>query len=112
MPALVDLYLHHRAAKGFNLILVNLLEHKFSTQPPKLRDGTPPFAIKGDFATPNEPCFHYAEEIAGKAARRGIVLLLCAPSILETAAGSETSVGTGPGGSSANRPSVNGVNTP
>ena len=38
-PAQVDQYLDDRAAKGFNLLPVNLLEHKFSTQPPKLRDG-------------------------------------------------------------------------
>jgi hypothetical protein len=35
-PAQVDLYLDDRAAKGFNLLLVNLLEHKFSMQPTKL----------------------------------------------------------------------------
>jgi len=87
-PAQVDLYLDDRVAKGFNLLLVNLLEHKFSTQPPKLRDGTPPFVIHGDFATPNEPYFRYAEEIARKAARRGIALLLC-PAYLGYGGGDE-----------------------
>jgi len=56
-PAQVDLYLDDRVAKGFSLLLVSLLEHKFSTQPPKLRDGTPPFVTQGNFATPNEPYF-------------------------------------------------------
>ena len=87
-PAQVDLYLDDRAAKGFSLLLVNLLEHKFSTQPPKLRDGTPPFVTQGDFATPNEPYFRYAEEIASKAARRGIALLLC-PAYLGYGGGDE-----------------------
>ena len=87
-PAQVDLYLDDRAAKDFNLLLVNLLEHKFSTQPPKLRDGAPPFAVNGDFATPNEPYFRYAEEVARKAARRGIVLLLC-PAYLGYGGGDE-----------------------
>jgi hypothetical protein len=54
-PAQVDLYLDDRAAKGFNLLLVNLLEHKFSTQPPKLRDGTPPFAITAISPGPTNP---------------------------------------------------------
>jgi len=76
-PAQVDLYLDDRAAKGFNLLLVNLLEHKFSTQPPKLRNGTAPFVISNDFATPYEAYFRYAEEIARKAEERGIALLLC-----------------------------------
>jgi len=76
-PAQVDLYLDDRAAKGFNLLLVNLLEHKFSSQPPNLRDGTPPFTISGDFATPNESYFRHAEEIVSKAAQRGMALLLC-----------------------------------
>jgi hypothetical protein len=87
-PAQVDLYLDDRAAKGFNLLLVNLLEHKFSSQPPKLRDGMAPFAFKGDFATPNEHYFRYAEEIARKAARRGIALLLC-PAYLGYGGGDE-----------------------
>jgi len=76
-PAQVDQYLDDRAAKGFNLLLVNLLEHKFSTQPPKLRDGTPPFTASGDFGAPNEAYFRYAEEVVRKAERRGLVLLLC-----------------------------------
>ncbi|MGO8930464.1 MAG: DUF4038 domain-containing protein [Limisphaerales bacterium] len=87
-PAQVDLYLDDRAAKGFNLLLVNLLEHKFCTQAPKLHDGTAPFASNGDFATPNESYFRYAEEIARKAAARGIALLLC-PAYLGYAGGDE-----------------------
>ncbi len=76
-PAQVDLYLEDRAAKGFNSLLINLLEHKFSSQPPNLRDGTPPFTTSGDFATPNEPYFRHAEEITRKAAQRGMAVLLC-----------------------------------
>jgi hypothetical protein len=87
-PAQVDLYLKDRAAKGFNLLLVNLLEHKFSTQPPKLRDGTPPFAFNGDFATPTDRYFRYAEEILRKAEGRGIALLLC-PAYLGYGGGDE-----------------------
>lgn len=50
-PAQAERYLDDRKAKGFNALLVNLLEHKFSTQPPKLRDGTPPFTTPGNFGT-------------------------------------------------------------
>jgi hypothetical protein len=53
-PAQAEQYLDDRQAKGFSVLLVNLLEHKFSSNPPKLRDGTPPFNTPGDFGTPNE----------------------------------------------------------
>jgi hypothetical protein len=53
-PTQAKRYLDDRKARGFSAVLVNLLEHKFSTQPPKLRDGTAPFATPGDFTTPNE----------------------------------------------------------
>jgi len=76
-PEQADQYLDDRHSKGFNLLLVNLIEHKFSSQPPKLRDGTPPFTTPGDFGTPNEAYFGYAEEVVRKAAKRGIALLLC-----------------------------------
>jgi hypothetical protein len=76
-PAQAERYLDDRKAKGFNALLVNLLEHKFSTQPPKLRDGTPPFATPGDFDTPNEAYFRYAEHVVRQAGERGLAVLLC-----------------------------------
>jgi len=76
-PAQTDRYLDDRAAKGFNVLLVNLIEHKFSTQPPKLRDGTAPLSTPGDFAPPNDAYFDYAEQVVGKAAKRGLAVLLC-----------------------------------
>jgi len=33
-PDQVDLYLDDRHAKGFTLLLVNLIEHKFASDPP------------------------------------------------------------------------------
>jgi hypothetical protein len=77
-PQQVDLYLDDRAGKGFDAVLVNLLEHKFSSKPPNRSDGTPPFIVAGHFAAPNESYFRYAEEVISKAERRGIVVLLCA----------------------------------
>ena len=49
--AQVDKYLDDRKAKGFTVLLVNLIEHKFSSRPPRLRDGTPPFTTPGDNGT-------------------------------------------------------------
>jgi len=76
-PDQVNRYLGDRQAKGFTLLLVNLIEHKFASDPPRLRDGTPPFHTPGDFATPNDDYFAYAEEVVRKAGKRGLVLLLC-----------------------------------
>jgi len=76
-PAQLDRYLDDRAAKGFTVLLVNLIEHKFSSNPPALRDGRAPFRTPGDFATPNDAYFDYAQEVVRKAARRGLVILLC-----------------------------------
>lgn len=76
-PAHMEQYLDDRKAKGFNVLLVNLIEHKFSSQPPKLRDGSEPFTTSGDFGTPNDAYFDYAKQVVSKAARRGTVVLLC-----------------------------------
>jgi len=76
-PAQAERYLDDRKAKGFNALLVNLLEHKFSTQPPRLRDGTPPFTTPGDFDTLNEDYFRHAERIVRQAGERGLAVLLC-----------------------------------
>jgi hypothetical protein len=75
--AQVDKYLDDRQAKGFNVLLVNLIEHKFSTLPPMRRDGTAPFTTPGDFGTPNDAYFEYVEVVLRKALEREIVLLLC-----------------------------------
>lgn len=42
----VDRYLEDRQKRGFNSIIVNLIEHKFCTAPPKTRAGLTPFAIE------------------------------------------------------------------
>ena len=39
------------AIKG---LLVNLIEHRFSSHPPTLHDGTAPFITPGDFGTPEQ----------------------------------------------------------
>ena len=72
----VDLYLENRRQKGFNTILVNLIEHYFATNPPKNFYGESPFFTAGDFATPNDAYFAHAEYVISKAAEKGILVML------------------------------------
>src|SRR4051794_12187570 len=50
-------YLINRYRKGFNSIIVNLIEHIFCGSPPLNRYVEPPFNTPGDFATPNPAYF-------------------------------------------------------
>ena len=71
-----DQYLADRRQKGFNTILVNLLEHQFSANPPNNAYGAGPFTVPGDFSTPNEAYFAHAEYVIAKAAQEGILVML------------------------------------
>lgn len=68
-------YLAARQRLGFNLVLVNLLEHKFSAYAPADIYGTPPFT-GAPFTTPNEAYFQRADAIIRSAADKGMVVLL------------------------------------
>lgn len=81
-------YLSDRAQKGFNLVLVNLIEHKFATNAPANIAGQAPFTTPGDFNTPNEAYFAHSDWVIKKAAEKGIVVLL-APLYLGYGCGSE-----------------------
>ena len=70
-------YLDDRASRGFNAILVNLLEYYFSPDPPRNRYGEAPFTIPGDFSTPNPAYFDHARWVLERAAERNILVLLC-----------------------------------
>src|SRR5579862_1489750 len=72
-----ELYLQNRRQKKFNTLLVNLIEHKYSKNPPKNFYGEEPFTTPGDFSTPNEKYFEQADWIINKAAEFGIQILLC-----------------------------------
>jgi Protein of unknown function (DUF4038)/Putative collagen-binding domain of a collagenase len=74
--AQVDSYLEDRAQKGFNAVLVNLLEHKFALQPPENRAGDAPFQVGGGFSTPAGPYFNFAEAMVEKAQKLGFLVLL------------------------------------
>jgi len=67
-------YLENRRQKGFNSIIVNLIEHKFHG--PLNRYGEGPFATPGDFTTPNEKYFAHADWVIRKAAEKGIQVFL------------------------------------
>jgi len=72
----IERYLEDRQERGFNSIIVNLIEHKFCTAPPKTRAGLAPFSTPGDFSTPNPDYFDFASKVVKKANDRGIVVWL------------------------------------
>ena len=72
----VDLYLENRRVKGVNSVLVNVIEHFYASHPPKNVYGDAPFATPGDFSTPNEAYFAHVDYVIGKAAEKGMLVLL------------------------------------
>ena len=72
----VDEYLNNRRQKGFNTVMVNLIEHRYSKHPPLNLDGEAPFTTPGDFTTPDEKYFAHADGVIRKAAENGIQVLL------------------------------------
>jgi hypothetical protein len=83
-----ELYLSDRQAKGFNTLLVNLLEHKFADAAPKNVYGDGPFKQDGDFSTPNDRYFDHAEQVLRNAADKGFLVLL-APAYTGAGGGDE-----------------------
>jgi hypothetical protein len=74
----IERYLDDRRNRGFNSIIVNLIEHKFCDAPPKNRSGLAPFNTPGDFSTPNDDYFDFAAKVIERANQRGIVVWLAA----------------------------------
>jgi hypothetical protein len=70
------LYFEDRRSRGFNAILVSLIEHKFATRAPANIYGQPPFLRPGDFTSPNELYFVHADWVIENAAEAGILVLL------------------------------------
>ena len=71
----IDYYLADRQQKGFNAVLINLLEHKFASHAPKNINGDAPFTGP-NFITPNEAYFAHADYAINAAASHGTVVLL------------------------------------
>ena len=84
----VELYLADRQRRGFNSLLVNLIEHKFSANVPRNAYGEAPFLVPGNFTSPNEKYFAHVDWVLQRAAERGFVVLL-APSYQGYAGGGE-----------------------
>jgi hypothetical protein len=69
-------YLEDRRQKGFNTVIVNLIEHFFADHAPNDVYGDPPFLTPGDFTTPNEAYFAHADYVINLAAQKGMLVLL------------------------------------
>ena len=81
-------YLINRHRKGFNSIIVNLIEHFACDNPPYNRYGEPPFTTPGDFSTPNPAYFAHVDWVLKKAGEYGIQVFLV-PSYLGSNGGNE-----------------------
>jgi len=81
-------YLDDRARRGFNAVIVNLIEHKFATRALAKRDGVAPFLKPGDFTQPNPAYFDYAHRAVAAANQRGTTVWLC-PAYLGWGGGDE-----------------------
>jgi hypothetical protein len=82
-----DLYLENRKDKGFTVIMVSLIEHKFSTNPPANFYGELPFTGKA-FISSNEKYFAHADSVIESANRNNIIVLM-APLYLGYGCGDE-----------------------
>jgi len=71
-----DYYLQARKEKGFNTVLVNLIDNEFGSNAPANIYGDRPFT-GANFSTPNEAYFAHADYIINSAAAKGITLVLC-----------------------------------
>ena len=97
----VDRYLEDRRVRGFNAVLVNIIEHQFSDNAPNNIFGRGPFLTPGLFSTPNEAYFAHVDYVISKAAEKGILVILT-PAYMGSGGGSEgwyqemTSVLNGP----------------
>lgn len=75
-PEDADLYIADRKARGFNTILVSLIEHEFAHNAPNNAAGVAPFLTPGNFARPNDRYFADAEHVLDAALRAGMLVLL------------------------------------
>jgi hypothetical protein len=69
-------YLDNRAAKGFNALLINLIEYTFATDAPRNLAGDEPFTTPGDFRTLNPAYMDHAQQVLDLCADRGMIVFL------------------------------------
>lgn len=72
----VDYYLDDRSQRGFTVLLVNLIEHKFADHAPANYYNEAPFS-GAPFIHPNNRYFDNADYVIKAANKRGMVILLC-----------------------------------
>jgi hypothetical protein len=71
-----ELYLEDRQKRGFNTLIVSLIERRFSRNAPRNAYGQDPFLSWGNFSEPNDQYFDEAEWILRRAYERGFLVLL------------------------------------
>ncbi|MBX9627806.1 MAG: DUF4038 domain-containing protein [Gemmataceae bacterium] len=71
-------YLDDRKGRGFNAVIVSLIEHKFADRAPATIAGVQPFLKPGDFTKPNPAYFDTAHKAVAEAGKRGLSVWLCA----------------------------------
>jgi hypothetical protein len=71
-----DLYLTDRKNGGFNAVLITLIEHHFSPDPPRNANGDAPFTTPGDFSTPNEAYFAHVDAVLEKALEKDLAVFI------------------------------------
>lgn len=78
----VDRYLEDRQRRGFNTLLVDLLEVDLQAygisgaNSPRNAYGEAPFVVPGDYTRPNEKYFAHVDWVLERAAERGFLVLL------------------------------------
>lgn len=82
-----EFYLEDRRSRGFNAILVNLIEHEEARNAPRNAYGEPPFDGSADFSHPNDEYFSHIDWLVRRAEALGFVVLL-APAYLGYRGGS------------------------
>jgi hypothetical protein len=83
-----ELYLQDRKARGFNALIVSLIERKFASNAPANAYGEQPFAAHGRFSQPRDAYFDHAEWVLRRAEEFGFIVLL-APAYLGFGGGEE-----------------------
>ncbi|WP_172961046.1 DUF4038 domain-containing protein [Oceaniglobus roseus] len=83
----IELYLRDRRARGFNALLVNLIEHQFSDHPPANAHGERPFAGQ-PFEAPDTAYFDRAHRVLERARALGFTVFL-APAYIGSGGGGQ-----------------------
>lgn len=71
-----QLYLDDVAARGFNAVVVTLVEAYYADNAPANYYGVEPYLPENLFSAPNEPYFAHADEVINYAASNGILVIL------------------------------------